>query len=613
MLPLALLVLAVAPVAAPGPSQPGEGARAWHRAVGLLQYLEGDYAAAVASGDKAELEEQRAFAREAAAAVESLGPKGAAFAPQARALAALVEGQSEPAPVVKLAGELANGLIAAGGLERAPRRAPDPARGAAVYAAHCENCHGVRGDGDTEVGRALNPPAASFHDPSRIGPLTPYKAFNTTAFGIQGTGMPPFPALSDDERWAVAFYLFTFRQPNCEGKAPPTSLETLSTHTDAELASRFGEGAVACLRRALPAPDESRSLARAHRGVEAALEAYKANDTTRARQELVDAYLEGVEPVEPLLRARSPARVKELEAGFSQARTALQAGRGFEPAAGRLLATIDRGGAEEPGRGTFWSVFLTALLILLREGFEAMVVVAALLAVLKKLGARQHARTVHAGWVSALLAGAALYFFGQSLIAGARREVLETVVALAAVAMLLYAALWLNARANVSAHMGALRDKLQSALSRQSALGLFAISFSAVLRETAETALFLQGLATDSPEGAVWGALAGLAALAGVVVFISRAGFRLPMKALFSASTALLLATAVMLLGKGVHGLQELGVLGLSPIPFVDLPALGLFPDAWPTLAQGVLLAGIGLFAWLRRSRPVPSIAPADG
>lgn len=613
MLPLVLLLLAAPAVSPPAPVVPVEDARRWHRAVGLLQYLEGDYAAAVASGDKAELEEQRAFAREAVVVVESLGPRGAVFVPRARALAELVEAQSIPEPVVTSAGELAHALIAAGGLTRAPRRAPDPARGAAVYAKNCESCHGVRGDGDTAVGKALNPPAASFHDPARIGPLTPYKAFNTTTFGIQGTGMPPFPALTDDERWAVAFHLFTFRQPACEGKAPAASLEALATKTDGELASQFGEGAGACLRRELPAPDEGKSLARAHRGVEAALEAFKAHDATRARQELVDAYLEGVEPVEPLLRARSPERVKELETGFSEARTALQAGEGFEAAAGRLLAIIDRGGAEGTTRGTFWSVFLTALLILLREGFEAMVVVAALLAVLKKLGAREHARTVHGGWISALFAGAALYFFGQSLIAGARREVLETVVALAAVAMLLYAALWLNARANLSAHMGELRDKMQSALSRQSALGLFAISFFAVLRETAETALFLQGLATDSPQGAVWGALTGLLALAALVIFVSRAGFRLPMKALFNASTALLVATAVMLLGKGVHGLQELGVLGLSPIPFLDLPALGLFPDAWPTLAQAALLAAIGLYAWLRRSRPLPTVAPADG
>jgi high-affinity iron transporter len=131
-----------------------------------------------------------------------------------------------------------------------------------------------------------------------------------------------------------------------------------------------------------------------------------------------------------------------------------------------------------------------------------------------------------------------------------------------------------------------------------------------VLRETAETALFLQGLAGDSREATAWGAAAGLLALALFVAFVSRAGFRLPMKALFNASTVLLVGTAVVLVGKGMHGLQELGVLGLAPIPFFELQALGLFADAWPTGAQVALLAAVLAFGWYHRPRAVPAVAP---
>ncbi len=66
--------------------------------------------------------------------------------------------------------------------------------------------------------------------------------------------------------------------------------------------------------------------------------------------------------------------------------------------------------------------------------------------------------------------------------------------------MLLYSALWLNARAHISQFMGELRQKMQGALGRGSRVGLFVISFSAVLRESVETAVFLQGLALDSVE-----------------------------------------------------------------------------------------------------------------
>ena len=62
----------------------------------------------------------------------------------------------------------------------------------------------------------------------------------------------------------------------------------------------------------------------------------------------------------------------------------------------------------------------------------------------------------------------------------------------------------------------------------------------------------------------------------------------------------LLVATAVMLLGKGIHGLQELGVLPLAPIPFVQFEALGLFADAWPLIPQVALAFAPFLWKFMR-------------
>ena len=125
------------------------------------------------------------------------------------------------------------------------------------------------------------------------------------------------------------------------------------------------------------------------------------------------------------------------------------------------------------------------------------------------------------------------------------------------------------ARAHVSRYMGELRARTQGALGQGSAVGLFFIAFSAVFRECFETALFLEGLALDSPAPAMWGALTGLMVMAGLVWVIRRVGFRLPMKPLFKASTVLLVFTAVVMLGKGIHALQEVGALPLKPIAFI--------------------------------------------
>jgi high-affinity iron transporter len=155
----------------------------------------------------------------------------------------------------------------------------------------------------------------------------------------------------------------------------------------------------------------------------------------------------------------------------------------------------------------------------------------------------------------------------------------------------------------MSRFMGELRQKMQGALGKGSTLGLFTIAFTAVLRESFETAVFLQGLALDSVTGVAWGSLAGAVALVVMVVFVNRVGYKLPMKTLFNASTVLLLATAVMLLGKGLHALQEVALLPLAPIPFVTVELLGVFPDAISLVPQLLLALGPVAFFVLRRMR----------
>lgn len=596
---IAMRTLALVTMLVAGSSLAAVPPEDWHRVVSLLEYLQGDYGAAVESHDAAELEEQRGLADEVVRQLTRFGSDGAPWLARAEALkAAIARGDDAPAVTAACAALVAD-VVRAQHLAQAPRQAPDLAAGAVAFRQACAACHGADGRADTETAKTLSPPPANFHDPGRMASMTPYKAFNTLAFGVPGTAMPGFPQLSPDARWALAFHLLTLRQPPCTHAPPAATLEQLATSTDDELARRFGAGEVACLRRVLPKPDTS-SLALAQRGLDDAVRLSSQGAHDAARQAVVDAYLVGLEPVEPLLRARDPELVAKLEAAFTRARLAAQRGEGLEAEVRATQALLTQ--AQGPrAAGDFWSVFFTAMLILLREGFEAVVLVGALLAVLKKLGATAQARVVHVGWVSALVVGAVAFVFGHALVAGANREWLESVVALAAVGMLLYAALWLNARAHVSQSMGQLRARMSSAVGQDSALGLFVIAFTSVGRESLETALFLEGLATDSMSAVVWGALAGLGVLLVLVAVIRRVGFVLPMKTLFSVSTALLLVTAVALLGKGLHGLQELGVLGLSPLRFVTVEVLGVFPDAVSLVPQLALAAALlGGWAWRR-------------
>lgn len=580
----------------------GDAQLTWQRVIGLLQYLEGDYGAAQASGDAAELAEQRGLADEVVQALK--GEAGALYLTRAQAILASIEAAKPAAEVAGLCRALAQDIIMQQQVVQAPKQPPDIEAGAALFRSQCAQCHGQQGDGQSPMAATMTPKPANFHDAQRMQVLTPYKVFNTTTFGISGTPMPAFSALSDGDRWNLAFFVFSLRQPPCaEPRATSRArLDELATMNDEALGQLHGAAHVACLRRVMPTVTEQSSLGLAIAGVHQAVAFSKANRHDDARKAIVDAYLTGVEPVEPTLRARDAALVGELERAFTAARLTAQRGGDLEADSKVLLAALQKAAAPS-SVGDFWSVFITALLIILREGFEAAVVVGALLAVLKKMGAVEQSRVVHYGWASALISSAVAYVFGQKLLAGANREWMETLVSLFAVGMLLYAALWLNARANVSKFMGELREKMKGAVGSGNLAGLFLISFTSVGRETLETALFLEGLAGDSPRGAAWGAIAGLGVLSLFLVLVRKVGFVLPMKTLFKASTVLLIATAVMLIGKGFHGLQELGVLPIAPVSFVTVSALGIFADG-VSLAPQVVLALAPLGWWLlRRAR----------
>ncbi len=567
----------------------------WHRVVGLLEYLEGDYANALATGDEAELEEQRGFSDEVIKQLLAAGDEGAPYLERARSLEAAIVAGKPADEVTPQCGALARALAADKQLVQSPKHLPSLEQGKSTYDAMCAVCHGEDGRAQTPMAKTLEPAPADFTDEERMSTLTPYKVFNTTTFGIPGTGMAAFDSLPEETRWNLAFYVFTLRLPACEAPGAHVPVKQLATLTDVQLQQDHAATSLACLRRTIREESRDDSLSLAVRLLDEALARDKEGARDAARQLVVDAYLEGLEPVEPALRARDAALVSQLEAAFTRARLAAQSGDGFPEAVREVKSLLQRA-STDTSASDFWAVLVATLLILLREGFEAIVVLGALLAVLKKMNAPHLVRVVHAGWISSLFAGALAFIFGRALLAGANREWMETVVSLTAVALLLYAALWLNARANISRHMQDVRGQLTQAVAGGSTWSLFFISFSSVGREALETALFLQGLAADSLPGVVWGTAAGLLLLLVLIIVVRTVGFRLPMKTLFTASTIALLATAVMLLGKGVHGLQEVDVLPLRPVPFVQLDALGIFPDAWSLAAQVLLAAACTLF-----------------
>ncbi|MGE5547542.1 MAG: FTR1 family iron permease [Solirubrobacterales bacterium] len=278
----------------------------------------------------------------------------------------------------------------------------------------------------------------------------------------------------------------------------------------------------------------------------------------------------------------------------------------------RLTAVADA----RADAGSGWaSAFLQSLLILLREGFEAILVVGALVAYLKKLDARDKLKVVWNAVIVALIMSAATAWALNSLmtVAGTGREAVEGATMLVAALVLAYVSHWLFARREAQKWQGYIKSQVEKALSGGEVFSLGFAAFLAVYREGAETVLFYQALVSSAP-GEGGAIVAGFAtACTGLVAIywaIRSASMRIPLKPFFAGTAVLLYALAVVFAGQGVLELQEARWASITPLAgFPRIPALGLFPTAETLAAQavllGILVPMVGLWA-VRRLRTAP-------
>jgi len=258
-----------------------------------------------------------------------------------------------------------------------------------------------------------------------------------------------------------------------------------------------------------------------------------------------------------------------------------------------------------------------AFLILLREGFEAALVVGIILAVLARLDRRRDFVWVFWGIGAAALSSVA--FAGAAdrisdLFGGAGQEVLNGIVLAAAAAMMTYVVVWLRGtRGRMQAHLS---ERIHRRADGHGA-GIFALAFLAVFREGAESVLFLWGVAAAGGEKApaiALGAALGLAVAVLIAWALFAGGRRVPMRPFFNATTALLVVLAAGMLARAVgnwvavdwlpalaYGVWDTsGVLpegGAVGTVLAVLVGYNANPTLMEVLAYAAYLAGVGL--WL--------------
>jgi high-affinity iron transporter len=228
------------------------------------------------------------------------------------------------------------------------------------------------------------------------------------------------------------------------------------------------------------------------------------------------------------------------------------------------------------------SAFIQAAVILLREGLEAMLVIAALAGYLTKVGSAHRIQALYGGAVAAVGASIVAAWLFAVLNSGEHSDILEGVIILVAAALMLYVSGWLMVKQDPRGWQEFLAHKADSALAQDTVWAVAALAFLAVFREGAETVLFINALATT--EGG-WGValFAGLgAATVGLVVlfyFINLIAQKIPLRPLFIITSAFLFAMAVKFIGEAVQEFQEQSILPFTELKSVSwLGNLGLNP-----------------------------------
>ncbi len=485
-------------------------------------------------------------------------------------LTSAVASRQPPATVRQFHSLFVASLGTAGAMDL-PNGPLDTAQGRALYQRYCASCHGEKGEGGGLAAHTLSTPPPAIGVKSMTPELTPSLAYNVISVGVRGTSMPAFSAsLTPQQRWNIINYVYSLRGEKMALPAARADATAIPGDTASPVILALLDSALDFARRGKVAEAGDRAF---------------------------DAYI-AFEPLETSARAKKPGLVATMERYFADFKGAVKrndiagAKTSRDAIADGLPAVIDL--TQQPS--TSWEAFFQSFLIILREGFEAILVLGAVVAFLIKTGHRERLRSIWIGLTLGVLASAATAVVLKTLLGAmpASRSLVEAITMLVAVAVLFSVSYWLISKVEAAKWQKFIREKVNSALEHGGGKALALVAFLAVYREGAETALFYQALFNSGPNVGVplaLGILVGLAALAVIFTLFYRYGVRIPMRPFFAVTSILLYYMAFVFMGKGIRELQEANVMPITVIPGAPhIDAMGIYPSVETLAGQGILL-----------------------
>ncbi len=604
----------------------------------LLDYISGDYPAAVQNHTIKNREEYSEMLEFSASVARMCGDlarenhiQSGFFSDNAKRLNGIIKEKGSPESVRLLSKSIKEALIRATGYKVSPASWPDLSAGKAVYMQNCASCHGGAGAGNGPLAPSLNPVPTNFLNDSVMKKLTSLHAYNTISLGVKGTSMKGFKNLSAEKAWSIAFYIqsLRFKKLNLNNTRSDSlyhaamtevTLKDVSSLTDAELVNKMSGGVeqrkekLAGIRLHIPGKDAVYTLQLAKRYLQEALQEYQQNNAAGARKKALEAYLEGIEPVEAQLSAGDANLMTGLEQKMLKVRSAIESHHTKAEVSQEIndaLRLITKGESLLKNTNvSFWLAFILSASILLREGLEAFLIIAIMISIVQSAFKKKALLWLHGGWITALIAGLACWYLADLIlkISGRSREVLEGCISLFAVCVLTYVGFWLHSNSDAKRWKSFVEKKINLLLNKENMFGLAAFAFLVVFRESIESILFLKAIELElDPQNRAsigLGVLAALTLIFFIAFFWIRYAQRIPVRQLFKYGSLMIAVLVIIISGKGIHSLQEAGLFTAHPFFFnTTIDLLGIYPTFETMAAQGVLLIFILVFGFFQQQK----------
>jgi high-affinity iron transporter len=338
------------------------------------------------------------------------------------------------------------------------------------------------------------------------------------------------------------------------------------------------------------------------------LQKYKEGKTDEAFVSARSAYLDSYEAIETPLRPINPDFTLDMEIKFAELRNLIQQHQPYPKIEAKVVeirAGLDESERLVTGTGTLAPslAFSTSFSIIFREGLESALIIGAILTYLEASRNLHYKKHVYLGIVISVIATVITWFIAQFVIdiTGARKELIEAIAGISAVAVLFWVSFWILNKVETKKWIEFVKAKVWQATTTGSVMVFSMLSFFTVYREGFETVLFYQAMlsfAKNMETFVFLGLALGLVVILSVVFIIRKLGKKLPLRVLFGLTMGIGAYMSIAFIGNAVREFQEIGYIstthlfGIIPRLEINLATMtGIHPTLETTFAQIILLS----------------------